>query len=121
MAVPPVSGPNRRPGHSGSGTWKRLPRSRRDEVGRCAVQLSVVGGTLAAPAWYPVTYQLSRPTSPWRGDQAAPTGQSRVLRSSHRAMAATREVEPNMLRMQAPLPERYLTASDDELVERIAS
>ena len=95
-AGPPGDGP--RPGRGGgpsqsaeiNPTWP----------GRSLLTMNgagLVSGDISAP----------RPTSPWRGDQAVPTGHIGALldrRSTH-----------IMLRLQAPLPERYTDAPLPEL------
>jgi hypothetical protein len=63
------------------------------------------------PAWSPA-HLNPRTTSPWRGDQAVPTGLNRF---------STPSEVPDMLRLQLPLPERYTDASDEELATRIAA
>src|SRR5207248_7018610 len=55
---------------------------------------------------------VPRPTTPWMGDQAVPTGRESEL--LHRGIS-------HMFRVQAPLPERYTDANPDDLAARIGT
>ena len=64
------------------------------------------------PARYPAHISAPRPTTPRCGDRA-------VTRRPMRSHPVTGR--PHMLRLQAPLPDDYTLATDDELVARIAA
>src|SRR6202050_674324 len=66
---------------------------------------------LSGPAWFPARHLAPRPTYPRMGDQAVPAGQS--------VLSLKGGIQ--MLRLQSPLPERYSSASGDELAGMIAS
>src|SRR5580658_10447899 len=68
-------------------------------------------GTLSGPAWFPAHNLAPRPTHPRMGDQAVPAGQS--------VLSLKGGIQ--MLRLQSPLPERYTSASGDELAEMIGA
>src|SRR6202167_5602764 len=67
--------------------------------------------TLRVPACFPARPLAPRPKSPRMGDQAVPAGQS--------VLSLKGGIQ--MLRLQSPLPERYSTASDDELATMIGA
>src|SRR5580658_3725133 len=67
--------------------------------------------TLCEPAWFPARHLAPRPTYPRMGDQAVPAGQS--------VLSLKGGIQ--MLRLQSPLPERYSTASADELAAMIGT
>src|SRR5271167_4792958 len=66
---------------------------------------------VVVPAWFPARHLAPRPTYPRMGDQAVPAGQS-----VHSLKGGIQ-----MLRLQSPLPERYTTASGDELAAMIGA
>src|ERR1700684_60364 len=80
---------------------------------RSTLAQSLVGGvTLTTPAWFPAYNLASRPTYPRMGDQAVPAGHIDAL--------PTRG-QTQMLRLQTPLPERYTSATEDELAGMIGA
>src|ERR1700722_18144776 len=80
---------------------------------RSTLAQPLVGGvTLAVPAWFPAYNLASRPTYPRMGDQAVPAGHIDALPT---------EGADQMLRLQTPLPERYTSATEDDLADMIAA